>query len=117
MKDFWKTKVRMTCEEKLGKCHHEVGDTFVFKHAMAHTEGLCFGAYDPARHYISHCAAGVPLLGGGRRQRLQDPLHIQEGDRLETRTSQRRGSLTPHGIEGLPPSFLFSSCERGKYEG
>lgn len=60
MEDFWKTRVRMTCEEKLGKCHHEVGDSFVFKHAMTFTEGLCFGAYDPARPYISHCAAGVP---------------------------------------------------------
>jgi uncharacterized repeat protein (TIGR04076 family) len=58
--DFWNTKVRMTCEEKLGKCHHEVGDTFVFKHARAYAEGLCSGAWSPARPYLSHCAAGVP---------------------------------------------------------
>jgi len=60
MKDFWKNKVRMTCEEKQGKCRHNVGDSFVFKHPMARAEGPCFGAYDPTRPYISHCAAGVP---------------------------------------------------------
>ncbi len=62
--DFWKTKVRITCVEKLGKCHHDVGDTFVVGHPMAYVDGLCFGAFDPARPYISHCAAGFPSWEG-----------------------------------------------------
>ena len=61
---FWKTKVKMTCVEKLGKCHHEEGDSYVLEHPMARAVGLCFGAYDPARPYISHCAAGVPSWEG-----------------------------------------------------
>jgi len=64
MEDFWNTKVRLTCEEKLGKCQHSVGDSFVVEHPMARVDGLCFGAYDPARPYISQCAAGVPSWEG-----------------------------------------------------
>ncbi|UCH57624.1 MAG: hypothetical protein JSV18_01515 [Candidatus Bathyarchaeota archaeon] len=62
--DFWKTKVQITCEEKLGKCHHEVGDTFVYNHPAAYIQGLCFGIQDPARPYVSQCAAGVPSWEG-----------------------------------------------------
>ena len=62
--NFWKTKVRITCEEKLGKCHHEVGDTFVYAHAIDYPHGLCPGIQEPARIYVSHCAAGVPSWEG-----------------------------------------------------
>jgi len=44
MSEFWKTKVKMTCVEKHGKCHHEVGES--------------------ARVWVSHCAAGVPSWEG-----------------------------------------------------
>jgi uncharacterized repeat protein (TIGR04076 family) len=63
-KDFWKTKIRITCEEKLGKCDYEVGDTYVFEHALDYPKGLCPGILDPSRPFISHCAAGLPSWEG-----------------------------------------------------
>ncbi|MHA2394707.1 MAG: hypothetical protein ACXAEX_22485 [Promethearchaeota archaeon] len=62
--EFWKTKVRITCEEKLGKCHHQEGDTYVYAHALDYPQGLCPGVQEPARIYVSHCAAGVPSWEG-----------------------------------------------------
>jgi uncharacterized repeat protein (TIGR04076 family) len=62
--EFWKTKVKITCEEKLGKCHHKVGDSYVYAHALDYPQGLCPGVQEPARIYVSHCAAGVPSWEG-----------------------------------------------------
>jgi uncharacterized repeat protein (TIGR04076 family) len=62
--DFWKTKVRITCEEKLGKCTHNVGDTFEYTNPTAYIQGLCLGVQDPARLWVSHCAAGIPSWEG-----------------------------------------------------
>ncbi len=59
--DFWKTKVRITCEEKLGKCStHKVGDSFVYSYPGEYIKGMCPGIQDPARMWVSLCAAGVP---------------------------------------------------------
>ncbi len=57
---FWKTKVRVTCIEKAGKCHHEVGDSFVYSHPLKYPKKLCLGIQEPARIWVSHCAAGIP---------------------------------------------------------
>ena len=62
--EFWKTKVRITCEEKLGQCRHNVGDTYVYRNALAYLDGLCTGIQEPARLVVSHCAAGVPSWEG-----------------------------------------------------
>ena len=58
--NFWKTKVRITCEEKLGKCEHNVGDTYVYEHPMAYIQGLCSGIQDPARPWVPQTATGNP---------------------------------------------------------
>ena len=52
--EFWKTKVKITCEEKHGKCGHEVGDTYTYNHALDYPEGLCPGIQEPARISVSH---------------------------------------------------------------
>ena len=62
--EFWKTKVKITCEEKHGKCGHEVGDTYTYNHALDYPEGLCPGIQEPARISVSHCAAGIPSWEG-----------------------------------------------------
>lgn len=62
--DFWETKVRITCEEKLGKCHHEVGDAYIFENAISYIPDLCFGIQEPARLFVSHSAAGLPSWEG-----------------------------------------------------
>ena len=62
--NFWKIKVRITCEEKLGKCHHNVGDTYVYPNPMAYIQELCLGIQDPARPWVSHCASGNPSWEG-----------------------------------------------------
>ena len=62
--EFWKTKLRITCIEKLGKCHHEVGDTYLYEHAMSYPKGLCPGIQEPSRLVVSQCAAGVPSWEG-----------------------------------------------------
>ena len=62
--NIWETKVRITCEEKLGKCHHEVGDSYVYEHPVAYIQDLCLGIQDPARLWVSHCAAGSPSWEG-----------------------------------------------------
>jgi len=64
MSEFWKTKVKMTCVEKHGKCHHEVGESYVYSNAIAYLDGPCPGIQDPARLWVSHCAAGVPSWEG-----------------------------------------------------
>ena len=58
--DFWKSMIRITCIEKTGKCKHEVGDTFVYKHALDYPVGLCSGIQEPARVNVLACQAGVP---------------------------------------------------------
>ena len=58
--DFWKTKIRITCEEKLGKCQHEIGDSFVYSQPFDYIKELCTGIQEPARVWVSHCAAGTP---------------------------------------------------------
>ena len=62
--DFWKTKVQITCEEKHGKCRHDVGDTYVYRHALDYPEDLCSGIQEPARLVVTHCAAGIPSWEG-----------------------------------------------------
>jgi uncharacterized repeat protein (TIGR04076 family) len=62
--EFWKTKVRITCEEKLGKCHHEVGESYVYAQPLDYPKGLCSGIQDPARPFITRCAAGLPSWEG-----------------------------------------------------
>lgn len=64
MEDFWKRKIKITCVEKLGKCHHEVGDSFVYENAISYIPELCVGVQDPARLWVSHCAAGLPSWEG-----------------------------------------------------
>ncbi len=58
--NFWKTKVKITCVEKNGKCEHNVGDSYVYDNPMAYIKGLCLGIQDPARPFVSHTASGVP---------------------------------------------------------
>ena len=62
--NFWNIKVRITCEEKLGKCHYNVGDTYVYDNPMAYIQDLCVGIQDPARPWVSQCAAGTPSWEG-----------------------------------------------------
>lgn len=62
--DFWNIKVQITCEEKIGKCRHNVGDAFTFSNAMTCIPELCGGIQSPARPYISLCAVGVPSWEG-----------------------------------------------------
>ena len=62
--NFWNTKVRITCEEELGKCHHNVGDTYVYDSPMAYIQELCVGIQDPARPWVSQCASGNPSWEG-----------------------------------------------------
>ena len=57
---FWTTKVKMTCEEKTGKCQHEIGHSYTFDHALKYPEDMCIGIYEPARTWLSHCAMGIP---------------------------------------------------------
>jgi uncharacterized repeat protein (TIGR04076 family) len=64
LEDFWESKVRITCEEKIGKCRHNIGDTYVYDHALDYPEGLCSGIQDPARIFVSHCAAEIPSWEG-----------------------------------------------------
>ncbi|MCW4050146.1 MAG: hypothetical protein NWE89_10485 [Candidatus Bathyarchaeota archaeon] len=58
--NFYKTKVRITCVEKTGKCEYNVGDTYVYEHPMDYIKGLCMGIQDPARPWISQVAHGQP---------------------------------------------------------
>jgi len=59
--DFWKTKIRITCEEKNGKCSaHKVGDSFVYSHPGGYIKEMCPGIQDPARIWVSLCAARLP---------------------------------------------------------
>jgi uncharacterized repeat protein (TIGR04076 family) len=62
--DFRNTKVKITCEEKLGTCIYNVGDTFVYSKPIGYIEELCSGIQDPARPYITRCAAGIPSWEG-----------------------------------------------------
>lgn len=64
MSDFWKTKIKMTCIDKHGKCHHEVGESYTYAHAIDYPDGPCPGIQEPARIYVSQCAAGVPSWEG-----------------------------------------------------
>ena len=67
LEDFWNTKVRITCEEKLGKCRHNVGDTFVYTKPTGYVVELCSGIQEPARPFVTRCAAGVPSWEGDDR--------------------------------------------------
>ncbi|UCE95793.1 MAG: hypothetical protein JSV51_08815 [Candidatus Bathyarchaeota archaeon] len=59
--DFWKTKIRITCEEKQGKCSaHKVGDSFVYSYPGDYIKKLCPGIQDPARPWVHLCAARIP---------------------------------------------------------
>ena len=58
--DFWSTKIRITCEEKHGKCHHEIGESFVYSHPLDYIKEMCSGIQEPARLWVSNCAAGRP---------------------------------------------------------
>ena len=64
VEDFWSIKVRITCEEKLGKCRHNVGDTYTYSNPMGYVQDLCAGIQDPARPFASLCAAGIPSWEG-----------------------------------------------------
>jgi uncharacterized repeat protein (TIGR04076 family) len=57
---FWNTKVRISCIEKTGKCSHEVGDSFEYTHPLNYPKKLCLGIQEPARLWVSLCAAGIP---------------------------------------------------------
>lgn len=57
---FWQTKILITCEEKHGKCKHKVGDSFVYSHPIDYFKELCAGIQEPARIWVSHCAADTP---------------------------------------------------------
>lgn len=61
---FWTTKVKMTCEEKHGICRYNIGDSYVFNHALEFPDRMCLGIYEPARLYLTHCAAGIPSWEG-----------------------------------------------------
>ena len=58
--NIWSTKVKATCIEKLGKCHHEVGESHLFETPISYVEEMCLGIQDPARIWVTHCAAGLP---------------------------------------------------------
>lgn len=58
--DFWSTKIRITCEEKHGKCSHEIGDSFVYSHPVDYSKELYSGIQEPARPRVSFRAAGIP---------------------------------------------------------
>ena len=58
--DFWNLKVRITCEEKLGECRHNMGDTFVYSNPMHVIPDMCSGIGSPAGPYVPLCAVGVP---------------------------------------------------------
>ena len=62
--NFWETKVRLTCEEKLGVCRHNVGDSYLLEHPQDYVKTLCSGIQDPARPYVARCAAGIPSWEG-----------------------------------------------------
>jgi uncharacterized repeat protein (TIGR04076 family) len=66
--NFWKTKVRISCEEKLGKCQHNKGDTYIFEQPMAYIPDLCMGIQDSARPYVAQCAAGIPSWEGDNKE-------------------------------------------------
>ncbi len=58
--EFWRTKIRITCVEKLGVCEHDVGDTYVYEGPTSYIPELCSGIQDPARPYVGYCALGLP---------------------------------------------------------
>jgi uncharacterized repeat protein (TIGR04076 family) len=62
--NIWSTKVKATCIEKRGKCHHEVGESHAFETPISYVEGMCLGIQDPAWIWVTHCAAGLPSWEG-----------------------------------------------------
>jgi hypothetical protein len=59
-KSPWKTKVKATCIEKIGKCHHEVGESYIFESPISYVPQLCAGIQEPSRLWITHCACSTP---------------------------------------------------------
>ena len=39
---------------------HELGESQVFETPISYLGGMCLGIQDPARIWVTHCAAGLP---------------------------------------------------------
>ena len=62
--DFWRTKVRITCEEKHGKCRYQLGDSYIYDQPHHSPKDMCLGIQEPARIPVIHCAMGLPSWEG-----------------------------------------------------
>ena len=87
---MWSTKVRATCVEKLGKCHHELGESHVFETPLSYVEGICLGIQDPARIWVTHCAAGLPYWEGTIRTSTGFTASPRRGPSGSSSGSRRR---------------------------
>ena len=52
--------VKVTLIEKFGKCHHEVGDSFLYIHPMFRPVGICGVAAYSFEPYVQRCSTNVP---------------------------------------------------------
>jgi len=58
--NIWSTKVKAACVKKIGKCRRDVGESHVFETPISYVEEMCLGIQDPARIWVTRCAAGLP---------------------------------------------------------
>ena len=93
--NIWSTNVKATCVEKLGKGRHERGESHVFETPISYVEEMCLGIQDPARIWVTHCAAGLPSREGTTRRSTGSTASPRRGRSGSSSGSRIRKAKSP----------------------